>query len=101
MKRNIAMSMVAGMGLLALVPTMAMAHTDLSVGVNLGGPAYVEPAPVVEYRPAPTYYAPTVVYRDYDYDRGYDRMLAEHYRRHNEWVRSHPWEGGRIEHPRW
>jgi hypothetical protein len=106
MKRRIALSMVAGMGLLALVPTMAMAHTDLSLGVNLGGPAYIAPAPVVEYRPAPTYYGPTVVYRDYDDDdryRGsdYDRMMAEHYRRHNEWVREHPWQGGHIEHPRW
>jgi hypothetical protein len=106
--KRIALSMVAGLGLLALVPTAAMAHTDVSLGLNLGGgyyapePTYVAPAPVY-YEPAPVYYGPRVVYRE-DYDDGdynYRREVEEHYRRHNEWVRNHPWEGGRIEHPRW
>lgn len=98
MKRNIALSMVAGMGLLALVPTMAMAHTDLSVGVELGQPppVVVAPGAVVEYREVPR-----VDHYRYRHDDDYRRMMDEHYRRHNEWVRSHPGEGGHIEHPRW
>ena len=54
----------------AAVP--AQAHTDLAIGVQLGGPAYYEPAPryyereVVYEEPAPVYYEPRVVYeRDY------------------------------------
>jgi hypothetical protein len=93
MKRSIALSVAAGMGLLALVPTMAMAHTDVSVGVNVGQPGYVEPVPVVEYR--------EVDRHRYRHDDNYRRMMDQHYRQHNEWVRNHPGEGGRIERPPW
>jgi hypothetical protein len=53
----------------AAVP--AQAHTDLAIGVTLGGPAYYEPAPryyerEVVYEEPVRYYEPTVVYeRDY------------------------------------
>ncbi len=84
---NKTLKIAAGLALLSLIPTAAMAHTDVSIGLNLGGgyyrpapvyvapaPVYVAPAPVyvpppvVYYRPAPpvVYYQPTVryVYRD-------------------------------------
>jgi hypothetical protein len=89
MKRTV-LSIIAGVGLLALVPTAAMAHTDVSIGLNLGAPApvyaepapvYTEPAPVYYYNPAPAYYAPGVAYRDDDWYR---------WHRHHEW-QEHRW----------
>ena len=74
MKRTV-LSIIAGVGLLALVPTAAMAHTDVSIGLNLGGYA---PEPVY-YDPPPVYYAPPVVYGGYGYD--HDGW------RHREWER--------------
>ena len=49
------------LGAVAL-PTAALAHghVDVGIGLNLGGPAYVAPAPV--YAPPPVYYDPPVVY---------------------------------------
>lgn len=51
----------AGLALLALAPAAAFAHTNVSLGINLGGyypPAYA-PAPTVVYTPPPqVYYAP-------------------------------------------
>jgi hypothetical protein len=90
MKRSV-LKIAAGIGLLALVPAAAMAHTDVSVGLNLGGgyyapaPAYVAPAPVY-YRPAPAYYAPTVAYRYGGYDRWEHRRWEEH-----RWHEEHQW----------
>ncbi len=77
-------TIAAGLALLALVPTAAMAHTDISIGLNLGGgyyepaPVYVAPPPPVYYRPAAPayYYVPSVRYgyRDEHREwRGYDR----------------------------
>ena len=85
MKRNL-LKIVAGVGLLALIPTAAMAHSDISIGLNLGGgyyapaPVYAAPAPVY-YGPAPSpYYAPTVVYGEgyHDGDRWRHRQWEEH-----------------------
>jgi hypothetical protein len=96
--KRIALSTLAGLGLLALVPTAAMAHTDLSVGVNLGGGYYAPQPTYVETYVAP----PPVYYRDDDYRRGHHRNgqpPLSHYRQHNAWVRSHPEEGGQIMYP--
>ncbi|HZR36207.1 MAG TPA: PXPV repeat protein [Nevskia sp.] len=85
MKRTV-LSLIAGAGLLALVPTAALAHTDVSIGLNLGGyapaPVYAEPAPVYYAPPAPVYYGP--VYRD-------DWRWREH----------REWEHRRWEEHRW
>jgi len=96
--KRIALSMVAGLGLLALVPTVAMAHTDVSIGVNLGGgyapqPVYAAPEPVY-YGPAPVYYGPNVVYRGYDHRGWHDRRWEEH-RWHEErrWHEDRGWHG--------
>ena len=77
MKRNL-LKIVAGVGLLALIPTAAMAHSDISVGVNLGG-GYA-PAPVYA-DPAPVYYGPAPVVYGYGYHDGW---------RHREW-QEHRW----------
>lgn len=87
------MLMVAGLSLAALTPMMASAHTDLSIGVNLGGyapvyvapqPVYVEPAPTVVYEQAPpVVYGPTVVYGQPYWDG--HRWYRGDERRHHEW----------------
>lgn len=49
-----------GLALLTLAPTAAFAHTDVFLGLNLGGlstPVYAPP-PAVVYSPPPVYYAP-------------------------------------------
>lgn len=94
MKRTV-LSIIAGVGLLALVPTAAMAHTDVSIGLNLGAPApvYAEPAPVY-YGPAPAYYGPTVVYHDEDWYRWHRHHEWEQQRWHEE----HGWRGERWHH---
>jgi hypothetical protein len=95
MKRTV-LSIIAGVGLLALVPTAAMAHTDVSIGLNLGGyepaPVYAEPAPVY-YAPAPVYYGPTVVYRGYDHDGWRHREWQE-----RRWHEDRGWHGDREWH---
>ena len=81
MKRT-ALKIIAGLGLLVMVPTVAMAHTNLSIGVDLGG-GYYEPAyavaPSVVYEASapvyygPSYYGPGVVYEhSYGYGHGYE-----------------------------
>jgi hypothetical protein len=64
----------SGLTVAALIPGLASAHTDLSIGLNLGAvaPVYTAPAPVafgpaptvVYQQPAPVVYeaSPTVVY---------------------------------------
>jgi hypothetical protein len=71
----------------ALGPASAFAHTDVSIGVNLGGyaPMYEAPEPV--YVTPPIYYGPTVIYRNHDW---YDREYEEHQWRRHEW-REHHW----------
>jgi hypothetical protein len=98
--KRIALSLAAGLGLLALVPTAAMAHTDLSVGLNLGGGYYAPQPTYVETYVAP----PPVYYRaepDYDgYGReSYLRERDRHYRMHNDWVRHHPGQGAHYAEP--
>jgi hypothetical protein len=79
--------LLIGLGLItvAAMPLAASAHTDLSIGIGIGG-YYAPPPPrvyyyepeVVEYRHGPPayyyspprrVYGPRVVYRDYYYDR--------------------------------
>jgi len=47
----------------------AQAHTDLSIGVSLGAPGYVQPAPVY-VQPAPYYRAPSPAWGHRDDRRG-------------------------------
>ena len=89
--------MVAGLSLAALTPTIASAHSNLSIGVNLGGygyapapvyvapqPVYVEPEPTVVYEQAPAVvYGPTVVYSQPYWD-GYRWCRGDEHR-HHEW----------------
>lgn len=97
---------IGGLGLAALLPLAASAHTDVSIGLNLGGyPVYAAPAPVyytppqpvyyappqpVYYSPAPVYYGGNVSYYD-----GGRRWCRDGHRGH-EW-REHEWHehGGR------
>ena len=88
----------------ALIPGLASAHTDVSIGLNLGAvaPVYAEPAPVVYERaptvvyeqPAPVVYetAPTVVYTAPApvYYGGTVVYGRPYYHRHGYW------EGGRY-----
>lgn len=83
--------MTAGLSLAGLLPLAASAHTDLSIGLNLGGyapvyeappPVYYAPPPRVYYAP-PTYYGPTVVYTRPDWEE--HRWHEEHERREHEW----------------
>lgn len=90
MKRKV-LKFVAAAGLLALIPTAAMAHTDVSIGLNLGDGGYYAPAPVyaaaapVYYGPAP-YYGPRAFYGYHDGD-GWRRHEWEEHRWHEE----HEW----------
>lgn len=43
------------------MPVAAFAHTDVSIGLGLGGPVYVPP-PAVYIAPEPVYAPPPVVY---------------------------------------
>jgi hypothetical protein len=78
----------------AAMPVAAFAHTDLSIGLGLGGPVYSPPPPAVVYeQPAPVYVAPPppVVYEQPAYVYGppvaygptvvYDGYYGPHYRR--------------------
>jgi hypothetical protein len=84
-------SLIAGMAVFAAVAGLSAAPAmagHVSIGVNIGVPAYVAPQPVyvqpapvyapppppVYVRPAPVYYAPAPVYveREY-YHRGHHR----------------------------
>lgn len=70
---------VAGLALLALVPSAAFAHASVTLGVNLGG--YYAPPPRIYYAPAPrVYYEPRRVYYYSPYPAHY-----EHYEHHREW----------------
>jgi len=95
MKRTV-YSLMAGVGLLALVPAAAMAHTDVSIGLNLGGyapaPVYAEPAPVYYAPPPPVYYGPTVIYP------GDDWRWRRHEWEEHRWHEDHEWHGGRRWH---
>jgi len=57
----------------AAMPVAAFAHTELSIGLGLGGPVYSPPPPAVVYeQPAPVYAAPPppVVYEQPAYVYG-------------------------------
>lgn len=94
MKRTV-LSIIAGVGLLALVPTAAMAHTDVSIGLNLGGPAYVAPAPVY-VAPAPVvygpgYYGPVGYYHGDGWDRWHHREWEHRRWEERRWHEEHGW----------
>lgn len=92
MKRT-ALSIIAGVGLLALVPTAALAHTDVSIGFGVPAPVYAAPAPVY-YDPAPAYYGPTVVYQDgYGWDRWHHREWEHRRWEEHRWHEDHGWHG--------
>ena len=67
--KTTALKIFSGLALLVLAPTAAMAHSNVSVNIGLGGgyyyppeTVYVAPAPVY-YESAPVYYyGPTEVY---------------------------------------
>lgn len=90
MKRNL-LKIVAGVGLLALIPTAAMAHSDISVGVNLGG-GYV-PAPIYA-APAPVYYGPAPVAYGYGYGYGYHDGWRHREWQEHRWHEDHGWRDG-------
>lgn len=72
MKRIVTHLLVAA-GLAAGACGVAQAHTDLNIGLSLGGPVYAEPAPVYA-APEPVYYAhPGWDRGGYRHDRGHDR----------------------------
>ncbi|GAC1628987.1 MAG: hypothetical protein NVS9B10_19570 [Nevskia sp.] len=89
---NKKLTVAAGLAFLALVPTVAMAHTDVTFGINLGG-GYYEPAPVYVAPPPPAYYygyeapvryySPEVRYGYYGHDRDdWGRYHRDHGRHH-------------------
>jgi hypothetical protein len=96
MKRT-ALSIIAGVGLLALVPTAALAHTDVSIGFGVPAPVYAEPAPVYYGAPAPAYYGPTVVYGGYGgyggygWDRWHHREWEQRRWEEHRWHEDHGW----------
>jgi hypothetical protein len=94
MKRTV-LGIIAGVGLLALVPTAALAHTDVSIGIGIPGPVYAEPAPAY-YGAAPVY-APTPVYYGGYHDDGWYRWHHrewEHRRwEEQRWHEEHGWHG--------
>jgi hypothetical protein len=90
MKRT-ALSIIAGVGLLALVPTAALAHTDVSIGFGVPAPVYAEPAPVYYGAPAPAYYGPTVVYGGYGGYGGYGWDRWHHREWEHRWHEDHGW----------
>jgi len=51
-----------GIAVAAVMPAAAFAHTNLSIGVGLGGPVYAPPPAVVYAPPPPVYVAPPPVY---------------------------------------
>ncbi len=85
---NTKIKLLAGLVIAAMVPTVAMAHTDVSIGLNLGVPVYggyYEPAPRVYYREAaPVIYGPSVRYEV----RG-AYCDGERYEHHRDW--DHGW----------
>ncbi|MDB5987149.1 MAG: hypothetical protein JWR16_2202 [Nevskia sp.] len=60
------------LGVVAAVamPVAAFAHTNLSIGLGLGGPVYAPPPAVVYEQPAPVYVEPPVVYEQPAYVYG-------------------------------
>lgn len=96
--KRIATRIFVAAALTAGVCGVAQAHTDLSIGLGIGVPMYVQPAPV--YAPAPVYVAPRPVYVEprpvyYGYRDGYRRW--DHDRGwHRGWDRDRGWgRGGR------
>jgi hypothetical protein len=88
------MVMAGLMGAMLLAPLPVLAHANIGIGINLGGPGYVEaPPPVVYQQP---YYAeppPVVVGAPYGYGYGpgpyyndpywrYHHRYWRHYRRY-------------------
>lgn len=93
----------AGLALTALVPGVALAHTDVSIGLNLGGgyyapaPVYVAPPPPrVYYSPAPVYYGPAPAYYESGVriDGYYGGRWRHEHRHHRDWDRDRDWDRG-------
>ena len=113
--KHTALKFLAGLGILALIPTVAMAHTDVSIGLGLGGyyaPEYAYEAPPPVYCEQPVrYYGDRVAYgyRDEDrhewrHDHGYrhEYRADDHWNRDNGYrhnnrddQRGHGWQGHR------
>lgn len=109
--------LIAGLAIAAAVPMAASAHTDVSIGFNLGLPVYAYAEPVYQPRVVYREYEPyTVVYRERghgrwcppghrhayyrDYDRGYgwgrrDDDDDDDYRGHGD---RDGWRGGHHGH---
>jgi hypothetical protein len=64
------------------VPAAAFAQPGLSIGVNLGGPVYSAPPPVVYEQPAPVYTPPAVVYGQPGYVYGPTAVYPGYYGYH-------------------
>ena len=85
----------AGLAALAFTAIPAQAHTDVSIGVGLGGPYYYEepyyaPPPRVVYE-EPVYYEPERVYYGHRYcppRQVYYRHGYRHWRHHERY-----WDG--------
>ncbi|MBN3727846.1 hypothetical protein [Burkholderia sp. Ac-20379] len=90
-------SLVTG---LAALCVSGAAMAGVSVGINLGAPAYVAPAPVYAppppayYQPAPVYAPPPAIIIGWHGDRYWD---GRRYWGRQEWYRRHGgpgWHGG-------
>lgn len=95
------LGLVGGAAALALASTTASADTDIYVGLDFGGPVYVEREPRVvyyeRYEPAPVYYdydryPRTYVYREEVRYYSYDEPRRHHKGRHRGHHKHHHWD---------
>ena len=70
--KRIVTHMLAATGLAIGAAGAAQAHSDLHVGVSIGAPAYVAPAPVYVRPAVPAYGAPYYRHEEPRWHGGYD-----------------------------